>query len=123
MNSYHFRALSQDVGYRWGCIAGRGNIDVVLKEIAQREKLADVPGLAKAKVAAEQLMVYFEELCAGMGPEACELAKRQEVGGEMLDGANAELLTKAEKKSIRTTTDKSAAKRLADAFGARGVDW
>lgn len=123
MNSYHSKALSQDVGYRMGCIAGRGNIEVVLKDIAQREKIADAPGLAKAKAAAEQLKVYFEELCAGMGPEAYALAKRQEVDGEMLDGADAELLMKAEKKSIRTTIDKSTAKRLAAAFGARGVDW
>ena len=120
--SYESRALSQDVGYRMGSIAGRGHIAAVLAEISKRGKLADVPGLAKAKEAAEQLEVYFEELCAGMGPEAFALAIRQEVGGEILDGVEAELLMKAEKKSIRTTIDKSTAKRLADALGARGVD-
>jgi len=123
MNSYHLSALSQDVGYRMGCIAGRGNIAVVLEEISKQEKLANSPGIVAARAAAEQLEVYFEELCSGMGAEACALATRQEVGGEILDGAEAEQLLKAEKKSIRTTIDKSTAKRLADAFGARGVDW
>lgn len=123
MYSYHFAALSADVGSRAGSVVGRLNITVILKEIAKREKLAGRDATTKAKAAAEQLKVYFDELCSGMGPEACRLAEKQELKSVLLGEAEAAPLMKAEKKTIRTTINKSAAQRLADTFGDRGLEW
>ncbi len=115
---YHAQALSKDVSYRLGCIAGRGNIAAVKKKIE-----ADGGNDTEVEEAANQLAVYFEQLVAGLGETAFEIALRQEVNGELLGGTEADVLAEAEARKVATTIDKRTATRLAKLIGERARSW
>lgn len=106
---YHVNALTKDVSYWLGCIAGRGNIAAV------KNRLATMGRAARGDVvdAAEQLERYFNELCAALGKEAFDIAKRIELGGEYLSDEVRAPLKAATARKPRTTITKTEAKRLA----------
>jgi hypothetical protein len=119
---YHAEALSQDISYRLGCIDGRGNIAAVKEKIEQMRGQSGVRD-AEVESAADQLAIYFEQLVAGLGEAAFKIALRQEIGGELLDGPDAEVLTQAEARKVSTTINKPTAKRLAKLISERAHSW
>ena len=100
---------------------GRANIREVLDEAANRRKRGERDPIVE--LAAQHLKVHFEEVRNGLGPDACRLAYRQEIEGELLSEAEAEELERAEVKPIRTTIDQETAAALADLIRERTANW
>ncbi len=117
---YHAQSLKKDVSYLLGCIAGRGNIAVVKKRL---QAMRDQQEVGDLEDAVAQLATYFEELCAGLGSEALALGVRQELQGELLDGAEAEQLARAQRRRIQTTITKTEAKHLAELIAELTNAW
>jgi hypothetical protein len=115
---YSAEALSKDVSSPFGCISGCANI-AVIKEKIEESNIRD-PVLISA---VEQLTVYFHERSEAFGENVLKLAWRQEIGGEHLDGAEAEVLQRSATRKIPTTINKRTAKELAKLIWVRARAW
>lgn len=110
---YHAQALTRDVSDAISCVVGRGNAAAVKEELETRG--AAVP--SDVLEAVEKLSSYFDEMCRGIGEEACQLALRQEFRGELLSEAEGKVLEAAGRRRINTSIGKKEATRLAKLIG------
>lgn len=115
---YHAQALTRDVSDQISCVVGSANVAAVRDELEKRG--AAVP--RHVLDAVDKLGTYFDEMCRGMGEAACQLALRQEVGGEWLPDAEGKVLEAAGKRRINTTIGKREAMRLATLIGDYASD-
>lgn len=118
--SEHTQKLQEDISYRSGCLNGLAHVTAIKERIEARKRAAVDPEVEEAVV---RLGVYFEQLCEGLGEAAFKVAVKKELGGEELAPAEAELLAKAETKTVNTTIDKSTATQLAKLVAERTQTW
>lgn len=120
--SYSATTLSKDVEVRFGYVMGRRNIRCVIDEIDRRRKAGHVdPELVRA---AEELLVYFDEIRAGITDGENALIERQELEGEFFDdGPEADALDGPEHRFIQTTISHAKATQHAKLIGELTRPW
>ena len=118
---HHLHSLSRDVRDRTDCVVGRANAAVVKARVEGLRQSGEWVG-SDVVDAAAQLYGYFDELCAGLGSDACELIRQQQTGEVLFHSeADQAVIDAALRRRVKTTIDRTTAKRLVEVL--QSADW